>query len=76
MCKKKKVKKNGFLVFSVGIDVDNVQHNLMKLISRKFGKRNSDIEINAEFFRDPSRPGPYLQLHSENHNLQRTVQMI
>lgn len=46
----KKVKKGGLLVFSVGMDVDNTQHNLMKIISRLFGSNQENIIKYSEFF--------------------------
>ena len=40
---KSNVKKDGFLMISFGLDSSNLQHNLMKLIVRNWGTKDSDI---------------------------------
>jgi len=40
---KSKVKKDGFLMLSFGLDTSNLQHSLMKLIVRNWGTTNADI---------------------------------
>ena len=38
---KSKVKKDGFLMVSFGLDSSNLQHSLMKLIVRNWGTTNA-----------------------------------
>ena len=46
---KSRVKKNGFLFVSFGLDSSNIIHNLLKLIVRNWGKKDNDITKTSKF---------------------------
>ena len=46
---KSRVKKNGFLFISFGLDSSNITHNLIKLIVRNWGKSNNDITKTSKY---------------------------
>ena len=46
---KSRVKKNGFLLISFGLDSSNIPHNLIKLIVRNWGKSNNEITKTSKY---------------------------
>lgn len=46
---KSRVKKNGFLFVSFGLDSSNIIHNLLKLIVRNWGKEDKEITKTSKF---------------------------
>ncbi len=46
---KSRVKKNGFLFVSFGLDSSNIIHNLLKLIVRNWGKKDKEITKTSKF---------------------------